>query len=277
MLKQFKYIALLLFISTLTATAQDFRTPRPSPDATVSQYVGITKITIDYSSPGVKGRKIWGELVPYGEIWRTGANEVTSITFGDPVKINGNELPAGTFGIHTIPGENEWEIIFSKDTEIDGSSNYDPSKDALRIKVKPEEHHFMERMTFLFADVTENSVNVNLVWENLMVSFKLEVNTEELTLDKARKTLSWAPSFQAAQYFLQKDTNLDEAMKWIEASTLLSEVYWNTRVKAQIQYKLGMKSEAIATMEKAIELGSKMDSAPFDYDNMKKMLEEWKK
>ena len=277
MLRQFQYIALLLFISALTATAQDFRTPRPSPDATVTQYVGITKITIDYSSPGVKGRKIWGELVPYGEIWRTGANEVTSITFGDPVKINGNELPTGTYGIHTIPGENEWEIIFSKDTEIDGSSNYDPSKDALRIKVKPEEHHFMERMTFLFADVTENSVNVNLVWENLMVSFKLEVNTEELTLYKARKTLSWAPSFQAAQYFLQKDTNLDEAMKWIEASTLLSEVYWNTRVKAQIQNKLGMKSEAIATMEKAIELGSKMDSAPFDYDNMKKMLEEWKK
>ena len=276
MLRQFQYIALLLFISALTATAQDFRTPRPSPDATVTQYVGITKITIDYSSPGVKGRKIWGELVPYDEIWRTGANEVTSITFGDPVKINGNELPAGTYGIHTMPGENEWEIIFSKDTEIDGSSNYDPGKDALRIKVKPEEHHFMERMTFLFADVTENSVNVNLIWENLMVSFKLEVNTEELTLDKARKTLSWAPSFQAAQYFLQKDTNLDEAMKWIEASTLLSEVYWNTRVKAQIQYKLGMKSEAIATMEKAIELGSKMDSAPFDYDNMKKMLEEWK-
>lgn len=277
MLRQFQYIVLLLFISTLTATAQDFRTSRPSPDATVTQYVGITKITIDYSSPGVKGRKIWGELVPYGEIWRTGANEVTSITFGDPVKINGNDLPAGTYGIHTIPGENEWEIIFSKDTEIDGSSNYDPSKDVLRIKVKPEEHHFMERMTFLFADVTENSVNVNLIWENLMVSFKLEVNTEELTLDKARKTLSWAPSFQAAQYFLQKDTNLDEAMKWIETSTLLSEVYWNTRVKAQIQYKLGMKSEAIATMEKAIELGSKMDSAPFDYDNMKKMLEEWKK
>ena len=277
MLRQFQFIILLLFISTLTAMGQDFRTPRPSPDATVSQYVGITKITVDYSSPGVKGRKIWGELVPYGEIWRTGANEVTSITFGDPVKINGNELPAGTYGIHTIPGEKEWEIIFSKDTEIDGSSNYDPNKDALRIKVKPEEHHFMERMTFLFADATENSVKVNLIWESLMVSFSVEVNTEQLTLDKARKTLSWAPSFQAAQYFLQKNTNFDEAMKWIEASTLLSEVYWNTRVKAQIQQKLGMKKEAIATMEKAIQLGGKMDSVPFDYDNMKKMLVEWKK
>jgi hypothetical protein len=277
MLKLVHHSVILIFILSLAALGQEFRTPRPSPDATVSQYVGITKITIDYSSPGVKGRKIWGGLVPYGEIWRTGANEVTSITFGDPVKINGNELPAGTYGIHTIPRENEWEIIFSKDTEIDGSSNYDAAKDALRINVKPEEHHFMERMTFLFADVTANSVNVNLIWENLMVSFNVEVNTEELTLDKARKTLSWAPSFQAAQYFLQKDSNLEEAMKWIESSTLLSEVYWNTRVKAQIQYKLGMKSEAIATMEKAIELGSKMDSVPFDYDNMKKMLVEWKK
>ena len=277
MLRQFQFIILLLLISTLIAMGQDFRTPRPSPDATVSQYVGITKITIDYSSPGVKGRKIWGELVPFGEIWRTGANEVTSITFGDPVKINENELPAGTYGIHAIPGEKEWEIIFSKDTEIDGSSNYDATKDAIRIKVVPEEHHFMERMTFLFADATENSVNVNLIWESLMVSFSVEVNTEKLTLEKARKTLSWAPSFQAAQYFLQKDTNLDQAMKWIEASTLLSEVYWNTRVKAQIQHKLGMKKEAIATMEKAIQLGGKMDSAPFDYDNMKKMLVEWKK
>jgi hypothetical protein len=277
MLRQFQFIVLLLFISALTAIGQNFRTPRPSPDATVSEFVGVTEIKIDYSSPGVKGRKIWGELVPYAEVWRTGANEVTSITFSDPVKLNGNKLPSGTYGIHTIPGKNEWEIIFSNDTEIDGSSNYDPTKDALRIKVKPEEHHFMERMTFLFADATENSVNVNLIWEKLMVSFKVETNTEELTLEKARKTLSWAPSFQAAQYCLQKDTNLNEALKWIEASTLLSEVYWNTRVKAQIQYKLGMKKEAIATMEKAIELGSKMDSAPFDYDNIKKMLVQWKK
>ena len=276
MLKAFHFAVILLFILSFSAAGQELRTPRPSPDATVTQFVGVTEIKIDYSSPGVKGRKIWGELVPFGEVWRTGANEVTSITFSDAVKLNGNELPAGTYGIHTMPGENEWEIIFSKDTEIDGSSVYDPAKDALRIKVKPEEHHFMERMTFLFTDVTNNTANVNLVWENLKVSFGVETNTEELTLDKARKNLSWSPSFQAAQWCLQNDTNLDEALKWIEASTLLQEVYWNTRVKAQIQNKLGMKNDAIATMEKAIILGSKMEEAPFDYDNMKKMLADWK-
>ena len=163
MLKLIKMSAVLIIILSLSAIAQQIRTPRPSPDATVTQIVGVTEVKIDYCSPGVKGRQIWGELVPFGEVWRTGANEVTSITFSDAVKVNGNELPTGTYGIHTIPGESEWEFIFSKDTEVDGGSSYDPEKDALRIKVKPEEHHFMERMTFMFTDVTDNSVNVNLV------------------------------------------------------------------------------------------------------------------
>jgi hypothetical protein len=276
MLKLIQLSVTFIFILSLTVFAQQIKTPRPSPDATVTQMVGVTEVSIDYSSPGVKERKIWGGLVPYDQVWRTGANEVTSITFSDPVKVNGNDLPAGTYGIHTIPGELEWEIIFSKDTKVNDGSNYDPEKDALRIKVKPEEHHFMERMTFLFTDVTDNSVNVNLVWDKLKVAFKVETNTQENFLSNARKELSWSPTFQAAQYCLTANINLEEALDWIEASCLIQEVYWNTRVKAQIQYKLGMKNEAIATMEKAIDLGSKMESAPFDYDNMKKMLADWK-
>jgi len=266
-----------IFILSLNSFSQQLKTPRPSPDATVKQYVGVTEITIDYSSPGVKGRKIWGELVPFGEIWRTGANEATTITFSDIVKVNGNELPAGTYGLHTIPGENEWEFIFSKDTKVDGSSNFNKDNEVLRIKAKPEEHHFMERLTFLFTDVTDNSASVNLLWDKLKVSFNIETNTQELFLSKAREQLSWSPTFQAAQYCLTNNTNLEEAYKWIEASCLINEVYWNTRVKAQIQNKLGMKNESVATMEKAIALGSKMEEAPFDYDNMKKMLEDWKK
>ena len=277
MLKTFRFSLVLIFILSLNAFGQELKTPRPSPDATVIQFIGVTEVKIDYSSPGVKGRKIWGELVPFGEIWRTGANEVTTISFSDVVKVNGNELSAGTYGIHTIPGENEWEFIFSKDTEVDGSSTFDKDKEVLRVKAKPEEHHFMERMTFLFTDVIDNSVAVNLLWDKLKVSFNIETNTQELFLTKAREKLSWSPTFQAAQYCLNKNTNLEEALKWIEASCLISEVYWNTRVKAQIQNKLGMKSESITTMERAIALGSKMEEAPFDYDNMKKMLEDWKK
>jgi hypothetical protein len=277
MMNVIKHSLTFLLLFGITAFAQDLRTPRPSPDATVSQYVGVTEIIIDYSSPGVKERKIWGGLVPYGEIWRTGANEVTSITFSDAVKVNGSELDAGTYGIHTLPNEDEWEIIFSKDTEVDGSSTYDETKDALRLRVKPEEHHFMERMTFLFTDVTDNTVNVNLVWENLKVSFVVETATEELTLSKAREKLSWLPTFQAAQYCLQNDVNLEEAMDWIEASTLFKEVYWNMRIKAQLQHKLEMTDDAIATMEKTIDLGSKMDSPPFDFERMKSLLADWKK
>lgn len=271
------FIFSLILIFTFISFAQDFRTPRPSPDATVSQYVGVTNITVDYSSPAVKGRKIWGELVPFGQVWRTGANEATTITFTDAVSINGNELAAGTYAIHSIPNANEWEIIFSKDTPVDGSSTFDPKKEVLRIKVKPEEHHFMERMTFIFTDATENSVNVNLVWEKLKVSFKVDVKTQELTLQKARDAFKWNQLMAAATYSLEQNTNLDEGFKWIQASILINENYWNTRILAQYYSKMNKKEEAVSTMEKAIDLGSKMQSPPFDFDRMKQMLADWKK
>lgn len=259
------------------AQNQNLETPRPSPNATVTQTVGVTHISIDYSSPGVKDRKIWGELVPFGEVWRTGANEVTSITFDDAVTINGKELSAGSYGIHTIPGETEWQIIFSGDTEVDAGSQFDEKKEVLRINATPKEAPFLERMTFMFTNTTDDKATINLLWENLEVSFDILVNTGDLVLTKAREKLSWVPSFQAANYCLTTDVNLEEGFKWIKASVLLQEVYWNSRVMAQLQNKLGMNDEAITTMEKAIALGGKMDDAPFDYEQMKKMLAEWKK
>jgi hypothetical protein len=263
-----------LFIPMNNNFAQEFETPRPSPNATVTQTVGVTHVSIDYSSPGVKGRKIWGGLVPYNEIWRTGANEVTSITFDDPLKINGNEMPAGTYGIHSIPGENEWEIIFSKDTEVDAGSQFDEKKEALRIKVTPQEAPFTERMTFTFTNTTDTYAEINLIWDKLRVSFGLEVNTQELTLSKARN-LPWVVTFQAATYCLQNNVALEEGLNWIEASVLIKEVYWNTRIKAQLLAKLGKKSEAIATMQRAVELGGEMENEPFDFDRMKGLLAEW--
>jgi len=270
-------IVFSIIILSVISFAQDFRAPRPSPDATVSQYVGITKITVDYSSPAVKDRKIWGELVPFGQVWRTGANEATTITFSDAVSVNGNELVAGTYGIHCVPNANEWEIIFSKDTPVDGSSTFDPKKEVLRIKVKPEESYFMERMTFLFTDVTNNSGNVALVWEKLKVSFKVEVKTQDLTLQKARDNFKGNQLMAGATYCLDNNINLEEGFKWIQASSLINENYFNTRILAQYYGKMNKKSEAISTMEKAIELGSKMPTAPFDFDRMKQMLADWKK
>ena len=275
-LKFFLFFFPLFFMVSLT-NAQQFRTPRPSPNATVIQTVGVTDITIDYSSPAVKERKIWGDLVPYDKIWRTGANEVTSITFSDPVKVNGNNLAAGTYGVHAIPRETEWDVIFSGDTKVNDPSNFNEKKEVLRIKVKPDQNSFTERMIFTFSEMSDNSTIVNLLWENIKVSFKVETETQELTLSKARKMVDWNTPFQAAQYCLNNNINLDEAIKWIEASTLMNENYWNMRTKARLFENVGRKNEAVSTMERAIEIGNGMKDKPFDFEQMQKLLSDWKK
>lgn len=280
-MKRANQSVLLLFLLIISFSAaeifpQDFRTPRPSPNASVTQTIGVTDVTIHYSRPGVKNRTIWGELVPYNKVWRTGANEVTSITFSDPVKVNGNDLEAGTYGIHTIPAENEWTIIFSKNTEVGGSSNFKEENAALRIKVKPVQSEFTERMIFTFDDVTDNSAIVNLSWEKLQVPFTIETSTQELTFAKAGKAIDWSVPMQAATYALQSNANLDQAMRWIDASILINENYWNMRIKAQLLAKAGKKEEAVSVMEKAIEHGSKMENKPFDFEPMQNMLKEWK-
>ncbi len=269
---------LVLFLLTITTSdyAQQFQPPRSSPKAVVTQTVGVTDVTINYCRPGVKGRVVWGELVPYGQIWRTGANEVTSIVFSDDVKVNGNLLKAGTYGIHTMPGKDEWDVIFSGNTKVGGGSNFVKENEVLRLKVKPQMNPHVERMQFTFDDVDEKSAMVSLAWEKLKVSFKIETETQEQTLAKARKSVDWGTPMSAAQYCLQNNVNLDEAMNWINASTNINENYWNMRIKAQLQAKLGKKNDAITTLEKAIEHGSKMESAPFDFDAMKKLLADWK-
>lgn len=271
------FIFSFVLLPGLTMNAQQFRTPRPSPNATVTQTVGVTDITIDYSCPGVKERKIWGDLVPYDKVWRTGANEVTSITFSDPVKVNGNNLPAGTYGIHTIPREKEWDVIFSGSTKVNDPSNFDEKKEVLRIKVQPVENAFTERMTFAFSDMTDNSAMINLLWEKIKISFKVEIETQDITLSNARKMVDWNTPFQAAQYCLTNNINLDEAMKWIEASTLINENYFNMRIKARLLEKVGRKNDAVSIMERAIKLGNEMKDKPFDFEQMQKMLTDWKK
>ena len=265
----------IIFISSLASYCQEFRTPRPSPDATVSQTVGITNITIDYSSPGVKSREIWGNVVPYGKIWRVGANEVTSITFSTPVKVEGTELQAGTFGIHIIPDQKEWEIIFSSGTKVDDPMTYDDKKDALRFKVIPQENPFTERMIFSITDMTDSSANINLCWEKLKITFSIDVETQKLVLENARNLNAWSELNSAAAYCLQNNINLEEGFRWVQASGLINENYYNQRIKAQYLAKMNRKDEAIITMKKAIDYGSKINPAPFDFENMNKMLSDW--
>lgn len=270
------FFFLVFAFFALNVQAQQLKIPRASPVAQVMQTVGVTDVTINYSRPGVKDRKIWGELVPYNQVWRTGANEVTAITFSDPVKINGSELPAGTYGIHTIPAESEWTVIFSKNTEVGGSSEFKEDNAALKIKVKPEVSEFNERLLFRFDDITDNSAKVVFAWEKVKVPFTIETATQDLTFKQAEAAISWSGPMQAAQYCLQSNSNLEQGLKWINVSTLINENYWNMRIKAQLLEKSGSKQEAITTMEKALDMGKKMENKPFDLDVMEKKLGEWK-
>jgi DUF2911 family protein len=260
------------------AKAQDMEYPLPSPNASVIQKVGITEVSVKYSSPGVKGRTIWGELVPFDKVWRTGANAATEVTFSTDVNIEGKELAAGTYSLFTLPGKQEWGVMFNSRSDI-GGTDYKSESDVLKIKVKPESGEFRERMAFLIENNTNNNADIVLHWEKLKLVLKLEVNTEEMVMNGAEKEIdqSWGISFRAANYCLNNDAELEKGLKYATLSTTIKEVYWNTRVKAQLEAKLGKKEAAIKTMSLAIELGSAMDEDPFDFDSMKGLLAEWQR
>jgi hypothetical protein len=229
----------LLFLLTAgAAMAQQIDLPRPSPNASVTQTVGVTDITIKYSRPGVKGREIWGKLVPYGEVWRAGANENTTIKFSTPVKVEGHELPAGLYGFQAIPNQGDWTVIFSKDANEWGAFSYKPEHDALRVQVKPRPTaELRERMGFDFEDVTDTSAKVVLSWEKLEVPFTVEVDTPALVQAKLKDAVRWQTPYQAASYCIQNNTCLDEASRWLDASIAMQETYQNLRAKALLLSK----------------------------------------
>lgn len=261
---------------TESAFSQQLEYPRPSPASSVMQVVGITEVSIEYSSPGVKGRSIWGDLVPYNEVWRTGANAATEISFSTDVKINGQELAAGTYSLFTLPGESEWGVMFNSRTDI-GGTDYKEEADALKVKVKPQVGEFRERMTFLIENNTNDAADIVLHWEKLRLVLKMEVNTDELVMKRAEEEVaqSWRPSLQAASYCLGNNMSLEKGLEWASLSTSIKETYWNTRVRAQLEAKLGKKDAAIKSMSQAIELGKSMENEPFDFDRMQELLAEW--
>jgi hypothetical protein len=299
--------ALLLFVlcAALDASAQTpaaLRLPRPSQKASVMQTIGVTDVTITYSRPGVKGRKIWGEapaavaagtatlddardrlkgapIVPYGHVWRTGANEATTFAVTDDVLINGQKLPAGTYSLHTIPGPQEWTIIFNSDAGQWGSFTYDEKKDVLRVKAKPQTvAENQEWLLYSFPEVTPNSAQVNIRWERLRVPFTVEVpDVDSLTRARvdaaiAANPTDWRIPLNVANTYGNFE-RWDEALKWAEQSIKVKETYQNLSAKAQFLYSAGRKGEAITLAEQAIQRG-KADKA--DTTRLEKRLAEWK-
>jgi tetratricopeptide (TPR) repeat protein len=259
-------VATLLLMSCLASTAYAqsalLDLPRDSQHARVMQRVGITDIAINYHRPLVKGRKIWGGIVPYGQVWRAGANENTTIEFSDPVSIEGKPLAKGIYGLHMIPNENEWTVIFSKISTAWGSFTYNQAEDALRITVKPQAAEMKEALAYEVDNVTPDSAVVSLRWEKIAVPFKVAVDTHEIVAQSLHNQLrglaqyTWDGWDDAGSYLLAQKYNLEEALKYEDRSIGVEERFENQMNKARILDALNRKDEATVARNKALLLAN---------------------
>src|ERR1051325_10597445 len=304
------YAALLVVISAqyaLPQTPPAIRLPRPSQKASVMQTVGVTDITITYSRPGVKGRRIWGDpvasqagtrgeatlddqnvrpkdavIVPWGHVWRTGANEATQFVVTDDVLINGQKLAAGTYRLHTIPAKDEWTIVFNGTSNQWGSFDYDAAKDTLRVKAKPQwVNENQEWLEYTFDPVTDDSAQVNIRWEKVNVPFTIKVDVPTTTMSKLKAAVSsakaddWRTPLQAGNYLLNNQSPADDAqgMEWLDQSIKVKETFQNLSAKANALYKAGKKAEAVALGDQAVQRGK---SDKVDTTNFEKRLADMK-
>jgi Protein of unknown function (DUF2911) len=271
-------LAFLLLLLAVPAVAQ-VKYPRPSQHATMTQTVGTTDVTVDYSRPGVKGRQIWGALVPYDKVWRTGANEATTIAFSDDVTINGQPLPKGTYSLHTVPGQNEWTIIFNKVAKQWGSYSYDQAQDALRVVAKPHAAPMTEWMELDFPSVSTDDTTMELRWEKVAVPFTIGTGSTAKTLAAARAAVTAAPADnwqipnQAANFAFNAGQMAD-AKAWLDQSIKAKPTYQNLYLRAQMEAKSGDKAAAIKSAEAALALTGENKTMA---EEIQKSINGWKK
>jgi tetratricopeptide (TPR) repeat protein len=249
-------LALGLVIS-VNLQAQTLKTPAPSPLQTIKQNFGLGEVSIEYSRPSAKGRVIFGDVVSFGNIWRTGANSATKITIAEDTKIEGNAIAAGTYAIYTLPGKDAWDIMFYKDLTLGGNvGEYKKEDEVLRISVKPSAlTQKVETFTINFADMTATTCNVELVWEQTRVAFKLstEIDTKVMkSIETAMAPADKRPYFSAASYYYDNNKDMKQALEWIDKAVEQNpKAYWVLHLKAKIQLKLKDAKGAIETAEKS--------------------------
>jgi hypothetical protein len=259
------------------ALAQQLDLPRPSPNAKVSQFIGVTEITVDYSCPGVKGRKIWGAVVPYDKIWRAGANGPTKITFSKDVFVDGKPMAAGTYAFFIQPTATKWTLIFNRDPKAAGVFGYNKADDVLRVDVKPQPAPMRERLAYLFSNFSDVAGSLDLEWEKLRVSLPIKVKTDEQVAASVKGLMNggWSPWANAARYELEKK-NYDEGMQLVDTSIQLKETWLNDFIKAQLLAARGNVKDALPLAQKAKELGDKEGDNFFLKDDVEKALKTWK-
>jgi Protein of unknown function (DUF2911) len=259
-----RFVVFCGLLGALPAFAQSTQLdlPRDSQKAVVTQRIGITDITIRYHRPLVNGRQIFGKLVPYGQVWRAGANENTTITFADAVMIEGKPLDKGTYGLHMIPGENEWIVIFSKENMAWGSFTYKESEDALRVTVKPQAADFHEALAYDFDSPTRDTAVATLRWDKVAVPFKISVNVDPIVAASLQNQLrglsqyTWDGWDDAGNYLLAHKVDLPEALKYEDNSIQQEDRFENELTKSKLLEAMGKADEAKATQAKAMALAT---------------------
>jgi hypothetical protein len=275
-------VALAIMIASYSIEAQ-VKIPQASPKSALIQTVGLTDIDIEYHRPSAKGRVVFGNLVPFDKVWRTGANENTTITFSDDVIINGSSLKQGKYAIYSIPNPDNWEVIFYSDTNNWGNPEvWDESKIVLKVSAKPEAlSKNVETFTIGISNTDNNFANLEFSWEKTLVSLKIEVPTQKVTMasiDKALSGPSAADYYASAQYFFQSNGDLNKALSYVNKAYELNDKkpYWYTRLKSQIQAKLGDKKGAIETAK--ISIAAAQIAKNEDYVKMNQdSIADWSK
>ncbi|MDN3203601.1 DUF2911 domain-containing protein [Algoriphagus sediminis] len=262
-------VFIFFFGISLVAHAQ-LNMPQASPSARLAQKVGLTDVTVDYSRPSMKGRKIFGTLVPYNEVWRTGANAATKLNFSTEVEIGGAKLPAGSYALYSIPGKSEWTIILSKNTELWGAMGYSDADDVVRFKVKPSKTgKKYETFEITFNNMTDNSADLSMKWETTRVDFKISTEVDPIVMAQIQEQVIDAktdnPSllYSAASYYYNNEKDLDQAYEWITQSVESDPKYWTMHLKAKIELGLDKRTDALASAEKSAEMAEEANNPDY--------------
>lgn len=277
-----KYLKLIILLCGGLAVAQ-IQTPQPSPSNTLEQVVGLTEVKIEYSRPAMRGRTIMGDLVPYGSLWRTGANKNTTLSFSDPVTVGGQALAAGTYALFTRPGKSLWEVFFYTETENWGTPQEWQSKSVAAVIEVPTQSlaEPVESFSISIGELSNIGANIHLSWENTRVTLPLEVPTDEKTMASIKETMKGTPKagdlYQAAVYYRESGRDLQTAKKWIgKAIEMDPGKYWMFRQQALILADLNEKEEAIKAAQSSLELAEKAGNQDYVRLNTKS-IEEWSK
>jgi hypothetical protein len=257
-MKKFLSLCFITGVMHLSLNAQQLKTPAPSPAQTIKQDFALSNIELSYSRPAVKGRTIFGELVPFGTVWRTGANSATTINFGDTVIIGGKKINPGKYGLLSIPGATEWTLIISKSTSTTSPEDYKMEDDVVRVMAKPETMSSkVESFTIQFANIANTSCDLQLMWDKTMVSLPIKAEIDARIMKDIDRLVvkDSRPYYAAAFYYMENGKDLNMALTWFDKAIEMNpKAYWVVHQKANCYAKLGKKAEAIQTANKSIEI-----------------------